>query len=139
MRRHRQRRMVGYVVGVDLLHWEHCHQQQWSQDSLLGDLSAKQARFSQVTIWSLMAGADRRQDVTPGHSPKMTWDLQGDGSQDPRGCQNRAQEALGGLQGGHMMVREVSERTSAFTWPKASFSTPPASILYPIYVLLASI
>lgn len=83
--------------------------------------------------------ADRRQDVTPGHSPKLTWDLQGDGSQDPCGCQNRPQEVLGGLQRGHMMVREVSERTSAFILPKASFSTPPASIPYPVYVSLASI
>ena len=71
------------MVQIDLVLWEHCHQQQWSQDGSPGALPAKQAGFSQEAIWSPMAGADREQDATPGHSQGKTGDLQGEGNQDP--------------------------------------------------------
>lgn len=50
------------------------------------------AGFSQETIWSPMAGTDRRQDVISGRSPGRTGDLQRGESQHPRGCQDIAQE-----------------------------------------------
>lgn len=71
------------MVWVDLVLWEHCHQQQRGQDGSLGALPAKQAGFSQEAIWSPPARAGRKQDVAPGHSQGRTGDLQGEGNQDP--------------------------------------------------------
>lgn len=56
------------MVRVDLVLWEQHHQQQWSQNSSLGALPTKQAGSSQEAIWSPMAGAEKEQDDTPGHS-----------------------------------------------------------------------
>lgn len=127
--RHRQRRTVRYMVQVDLVLWEHCHQQQQRQDGSPGALPAKQARYSPETIWSPTAGADREQDATPGHSQGKVEDQQEGGTQVPPQLPEQSPRGPGRLVGRRWAYsgQRGLVRSDAFACLKASFGAPPAS------------